>query len=72
MSTVPIVTLNNGVKMPAISLGCFSGRTVEEQASCEPWVLQALKNGYRHLDTAYGYHTEKADRSLADPTIMPA
>ncbi|KZP01808.1 Aldo/keto reductase [Calocera viscosa TUFC12733] len=59
MSTVPIVTLNNGVKMPAIGLGCFSGRTVEEQASCEPWVLQALKNGYRHLDTAYGYHTEK-------------
>ncbi|KZT55833.1 Aldo/keto reductase [Calocera cornea HHB12733] len=59
MSTVPIVTLNNGVKLPAIGLGCWSGTTPEEQAKSEPWILTALQNGYRHLDTAYGYGTEK-------------
>ncbi|EJU03467.1 Aldo/keto reductase [Dacryopinax primogenitus] len=59
MSTIPIRTLNNGVKMPAIGLGCWSGTTPEEQAKSEPWILTALENGYRHLDTAYGYHTEK-------------
>jgi len=59
MAPIPIVTLNNGLKMPAIGLGCFSGTTPEEQAKCQAWVLTALQNGYRHLDTAYGYHTEK-------------
>jgi len=56
---VPVTTLNNGVEMPVIGLGCYSGPTPKEQASSQAWILSALQNGYRHLDTAYGYHTEK-------------
>jgi len=28
-------------------------------ARSQAWILTALHNGYRHLDTAYGYHTKK-------------
>jgi len=59
MSTVPSVTLNNGVRMPAIGLGCWAGETLEEQVQSQTWFLTALKNGYRHLDTAHGYDTEQ-------------
>ncbi|EKM53336.1 uncharacterized protein PHACADRAFT_259634 [Phanerochaete carnosa HHB-10118-sp] len=51
-------TLNNGLKMPTIGLGCWSGNTPEEHESGYAWILGALKNGYRHLDTAHDYGTE--------------
>ncbi|EJC98072.1 reductase AKOR2 [Fomitiporia mediterranea MF3/22] len=54
------VTLNNGVKMPAIGLGCWSGLTDEQHEAARPWILSALKVGYRHLDTAHDYGTEGA------------
>ncbi|KAH8114469.1 reductase AKOR2 [Phellopilus nigrolimitatus] len=60
MATPPNVTLNTGAKMPAIGLGCWSGDTPEEHESARPWILSALKTGYRHLDTAYDYGTEGA------------
>ena len=41
-----------------IGLGCWSGLTDEEHESGFVWFLSALKIGYRHLDTAYGYGTE--------------
>lgn len=46
--------------MPALGLGCWSGTTKEQHDSAQPWIVSALKNGYRHLDTAYGYGTEPA------------
>ncbi|KIJ67956.1 hypothetical protein HYDPIDRAFT_83133 [Hydnomerulius pinastri MD-312] len=58
MSSVPIITLNNGVKMPVIGLGCWGGLTLETRAAAKHWILNALKTGYRHLDTAFGYGTE--------------
>ena len=39
-------------------MGCWSGNTVKERESALPWLLSALKIGYRHLDTAYDYGTE--------------
>jgi len=57
------VTLENTkekLRMPAIGLGCWSGLTEEEHDSAQPWFVSALRNGYRHLDTAHGYGTEKA------------
>ncbi|EJC98073.1 reductase AKOR2 [Fomitiporia mediterranea MF3/22] len=54
------VTLNNGVKMPAIGLGCWSGLTDEQHEAARPWVLSALRVGYRHLDAAHDYGTEGA------------
>lgn len=46
--------LNNGVLMPKVGLGVFK----VEGASVEA-VVWALKNGYRHLDTATIYHNEE-------------
>lgn len=54
------LTLNNGVRMPAIGLGCWSGLTDAEHDAAQPWVESALKVGYRHLDTAHDYGTERA------------
>ncbi|KDQ49935.1 hypothetical protein JAAARDRAFT_82050 [Jaapia argillacea MUCL 33604] len=58
MSSIPRLTLNTGAPMPAIGLGCWGGVTEAERAAAEPWILTALKAGYRHLDTAHGYGTE--------------
>ncbi|KAH7907459.1 NADP-dependent oxidoreductase domain-containing protein [Hygrophoropsis aurantiaca] len=60
MSSVPLIKLNNGVLMPAIGLGCWGGLTLETRAASKHWILNALKTGYRHLDTALGYGTEKS------------
>ena len=59
LSSQPIVTLNNGVKMPAIGLGtsCFNDH---EKKTAQQWIESALEVGYRHLDTAYDYGTEPA------------
>ncbi|KAH8082848.1 NADP-dependent oxidoreductase domain-containing protein [Cristinia sonorae] len=58
MSPVPIFKLNNGVEMPAIGLGCWSGITQEEREAGVAWMVTALQQGYKHFDTAAGYGTE--------------
>lgn len=49
------VTLSNGVKMPILGYGVYQV-TKEE---CERCVLDALKVGYRHIDTAQAYFNEE-------------
>lgn len=49
------VTLSNGVKMPILGYGVYQV-TKEE---CERCVLDALKIGYRHIDTAQAYYNEE-------------
>jgi len=49
--------LNNGLRIPALGLGTFQGDTVGAQV--KEIVLAALAKGYRHIDTAAGYGTEK-------------
>lgn len=53
---VPYVTLNNGCSMPRFGIGTFNvpGDSVAADA-----VLYALKNGYRHIDTAHAYRVER-------------
>lgn len=51
------VTLNNGVQMPAIGFGVFRLNKMEE---CEEAVVQAIKSGYRLIDTASAYENEEA------------
>lgn len=48
-------TLANGVKMPMLGYGVYQ-ITKEE---CERCVLDALKVGYRHIDTAQSYFNEE-------------
>jgi diketogulonate reductase-like aldo/keto reductase len=53
--TVPMLTLNNGVQIPAIGLGVFQTPPDETIAA----VQEALRIGYRHIDTAAAYFNEK-------------
>ena len=50
------IRLNNGVEMPQEGLGVFQ---IEDQALCEQVVLDALKAGYRMIDTASSYGNEE-------------
>lgn len=49
------VTLSNGVKMPQLGYGVYQVNKEE----CERCVLDALKVGYRHIDTAQSYFNEE-------------
>ena len=49
------VTLHNGVKMPILGYGVYQVRKDE----CERCVLDALKVGYRSIDTAQSYFNEE-------------
>jgi len=51
------VTLNNGVKMPILGFGVFQ---IEDAKECEEVVYNALKTGYRLIDTAASYRNEEA------------
>jgi 2,5-diketo-D-gluconate reductase A len=57
MSTIPSVTLNNGVAMPVLGFGVFQMNDAEE---CERSVADALRTGYRLIDTAAAYGNETA------------
>ncbi len=50
------ITLNNGAEIPVFGLGTFRMKKAVETRSA---ILQALKAGYRHIDTAKIYENEK-------------
>ncbi|WP_087485192.1 aldo/keto reductase [Brachybacterium massiliense] len=52
---LPSFTLNNGVRMPALGLGVFQTPPEETVAA----VSEALRIGYRHVDTAASYGNER-------------
>lgn len=49
------ITLNNQIKIPAVGFGVF---LIPNNGPTYDAVLQALKAGYRHIDTAAGYMNE--------------
>jgi len=55
VSTVPDITLNNGVRMPQLGYGVYLVPPEEAQRSVE----QALEAGYRSVDTAALYKNEE-------------
>lgn len=62
------VTLNTGAKMPIEGFGVFQ---VPDAAVCEQAVYDAIKTGYRLIDTAQAYMNEEAvgkavNRAIAD------
>lgn len=60
-------TLSNGVKIPKIGLGTWQVKEGDEAYNS---VLMALKNGYRHIDTAEGYQNEESvGRAVSDSKI---
>ena len=52
---VPDIKLNNGLHMPQFGLGTFRQSNTDAKIS----VLTALRNGYRHFDTAHAYNNEQ-------------
>lgn len=57
MTQCPIVALNNGVDMPLLGFGVYQ---MTNAAECEAAVLEALRVGYRLIDTAAAYENEEA------------
>jgi len=53
--TVPTLILNNGVEMPALGFGVFQTPPDETMSA----VQEALRVGYRHIDTAAAYVNER-------------
>lgn len=53
--TTPYLTLNNGVALPALGFGVFQTPPDETSAA----VQEALRIGYRHIDTAAAYANER-------------
>ncbi|ELY85478.1 aldehyde reductase [Natrialba taiwanensis DSM 12281] len=51
------VKLNNGVEMPILGFGTYQ---IEDLEVCERSVSEALRTGYRLIDTAAGYENEEA------------
>lgn len=56
-ATLPKHFLVNGISIPAIGFGTFQSDSKNERV--KDLVLEALKHGYRHIDTAYSYGNEK-------------
>lgn len=55
MTAMINVTLSNGVEMPMIGYGVYQ----VDPAECERCVSDALRVGYRMIDTAQAYHNEE-------------
>ena len=65
------VTLNNGIKMPLEGFGVFQ---IPDETQCEQVTYDAIKTGYRLLDTAASYGNEVAvgkgvARAIADGLV---
>jgi len=54
---VPLLTLNNGLKIPVIGLGTFGSDNYNAQQIAQA-VDFAIRNGYRHIDCASVYMNE--------------
>ena len=56
MTTIdPVITLNNGVQMPALGLGVFQSSPEDTAGAVEA----AISSGYRLIDTAAAYFNER-------------
>jgi len=67
MPAMPTVTLNNGVEMPILGFGVFQIADPEE---CERAVSDAIRAGYRLIDTAASYGNEEAvGRAIARSSV---
>ena len=55
MNAVPSIKLNNGVEIPQLGFGVFQIAAADTRAA----TLEALKVGYRHIDTAEMYGNER-------------
>lgn len=57
MTNTVTVTLNNSVKMPAVGFGVFQ---IQDADTTQQVIEEAIKTGYRLIDTAEAYGNEEA------------
>lgn len=62
------VTLNNGVKMPILGFGVYQ---INDLTECEKVVGEAIKTGYRLIDTAQAYGNEDAVGNAVKNSGLP-
>lgn len=55
MPSIPTIRLNNGIDIPTLGFGVFQTPPDETAVAVE----EALRVGYRHIDTAAGYANER-------------
>ncbi len=67
-SNIPLITLNNGKTIPQLGYGTYCIEGDEKTENC---VLEALKIGYRHIDTAHAYQNEKGVGSAIKKSGIP-
>ncbi|MCC5895881.1 MAG: aldo/keto reductase [Alkalibacterium sp.] len=51
------VKLSNGIEVPILGFGTFQ---ITDPKEAEKSVIEAIKAGYRHIDTAQSYMNEEA------------
>ncbi len=66
-ANVPMLKLNNGLEMPQFGLGTFTA----SNEACKEACLVALKNGYRHIDTAHAYGNESGVGTAVKESGIP-
>lgn len=67
MATIPTFKLNDGTQIPSFGFGVFQ---IPADGSTYKAVLEALKLGYRHIDTAAAYFNEaEVGRAVKDSGI---
>ena len=62
------IRLNNGTEIPQLGFGVFQ---ITDEAVCEESVLNALKTGYRMIDTAACYGNERAVGNAVQKSDIP-
>jgi len=68
-TTVPMITLNNGVEIPQLGFGVFQIEPADTAAA----VTTALQVGYRHIDTAEMYGNEReVGQAIAESDLNPS
>ncbi len=67
MKNIPSLTLSNGVKIPQFGFGVY----LVPEEECEKCCLEAIKLGYRHIDTAHAYQNEKGVGSAIKKSGIP-
>ena len=66
-ANVPMLKLNNGIEMPQFGLGTYTASNEAAKEAC----LVALKNGYRHIDTAHAYRNESGVGAAVKESGIP-
>lgn len=62
------ITLNNGCKIPQFGLGVYQ---IQGDADTKKACLEALKLGYRHIDTAHAYQNERGVGEAVKESAIP-